>query len=92
MHISEATLSALSARGWTIEGSRAWKKVHAAAFAGTLSNGDRIVHLSFCPAGRWLTVEDGFATAFELDSRDYVGRPNRFAKVIDDRVQAHFRP
>lgn len=91
MHISDATLSALASLGWTIYGMRACKLVRNAAPAGTLSNGDRTVSMSFCGAGRWLTCEDGFSTAFDMDSREWVGRPEAFAREADSRVAAHFR-
>lgn len=92
MHISDATLSALDARGWTIYGRRACKMLANAAPAGTISDGRRLISVEFDETGRWLTCEDGFATAFDVDGRDYVGRPREFAEEIDARVAAHFKP
>ena len=89
MHISDATLSALSAMGWTINGMRAEKLFANIAPAGTISNGSRVLHVQFDETGRWLEVIDAWGNVkWDADSRDYVGRPAEFAILIEGKAIA----
>lgn len=85
-HISDATLAALAARGWNVKGMHAGKLMSGMAPAGQLSNGARAARIAFDPTGRWLEGFDGWHVAFEMDSRDWTGRPDAFAAEIEERA------
>lgn len=89
VHISDATLEALSRRGWVIYGLKAHKHFPRVADAGTLSDGSRTATVEFDQSGRWLSFYDGWDIAFDMDSREWVGRPVEFAAQIERRVYAH---
>lgn len=86
MHISEQTLAALASRGWSVKGNRAEKLFRGLVTPGMLSNGDRVLTVAFSEDGRWLEHFHGFDVAFDMDSRDYIGRPDEFAAEIERRV------
>lgn len=90
-HISDATLAALAARGWKVNGFHADKLIPNVAPAGALSNGSRAACIAFDPTGRWLESFDGWQRTFDMDSRDWVGRPDAFAAEIERRAIEHLR-
>lgn len=84
MHISDATLNALAAIGWTVNGMRAEKLFANIAPVGTISNGSRVLHVQFDESGRWLEIVDAWGKVLkDFDSRDYVGKAAEFAILIE---------
>ncbi len=90
-HISDATLAALAARGWKVNGMHAGKLIPKVAPAGALSDGSREACVSFDPSGRWLSAFDGWNRSFDMDSREWIGRPDAFAAEIERRAIAHLQ-
>lgn len=90
-HISDATLAALAARGWKVNGPIAEKLIPDVAPAGALSDGSRLAYVSFEPTGRWLESFDGWKRNFDMDSREWIGRPDAFAAEIERRAIERLR-